>query len=325
MSMMKAAVLRELGGPEQLRLETVPIPAVDRDEVLIRVKAFGLNRSEKFTRQGDTPDVKLPRILGIEAVGFVEEVPSGGFHKGDIVATVMGGMGREFDGGYAEYTVVPASQVLAVHTQLTWEVLGALPEMLQTAWGALHRSLELQQGEHLLIRGGTSSIGLAALALARSVGAVVSSTTRNPARASFLRDLGAAAVFIDTGSIQDQVRQKRQGGVDKVLELVGTSTLLDSLLCTRERGVVCATGIVGNERSLRVFSPSAAIPTAVRLTTYGGTSADLLQMPFEQLAGQIATGALRIPLAKTFHLDEIVEAHRYMEENKALGKIVVLT
>ncbi len=325
MSMMKAAVLRKPGGPEQLQLETLPIPTVDRDEVLIRVKAFGVNRSEMFTRQGHSPNVKLPRILGIEAVGIVEDAPGGEFQKGDVVATVMGGMGRQFDGSYAEYTVVPSSQVLAVHTQLPWETLGALPEMLQTAWGALDRSLQLQKGEHLLIRGGTSSIGLAALALARSVGAVVSCTTRDPARASFLRDLGAAEVFIDTGSIHDKVRQTRQEGVDKVLELVGTSTLLDSLLCARQQGVVCVTGIVGNEWSLREFNPSVAIPTAVHLTTYGGTAADLLRMPFEKLAGQIASGTLCIPLAKTFRLGEIVEAHRYMEENKALGKIVVLT
>ncbi len=109
------------------------------------MKAFGLNRSEMFTRQGHSPDVKLPRILGIKAVGTVEGAPGNEFRKGDTVATVKGGMGRSFDGGYAEYTVVPASQVLAVQTELPWEVLGALPEMLQTAWGALHTSLEPKQ------------------------------------------------------------------------------------------------------------------------------------------------------------------------------------
>ena len=325
MQTMRAAVLREPGGPEQLRLESVSVPAVNRDQVLIRVKAFGLNRSEMFTRQGHSPDVKLPRILGIEAVGTVEEAPGNGFRKGDTVATVMGGMGRSFDGSYAEYTVVPASQVLAVQTELPWEVFGALPEMLQTAWGALHTSLELQTGERLLIRGGTSSIGLASMALAKSVGAFVSSTTREPDRASFLRDHGADEVFIDTGNIQGQVRHAHPEGVDKVLELVGTSTLLDSMRCARKQGVVCEAGIVGNEWSIKEFNPAVAIPTAVHLTTYGGTSADLLQMPFETLTMQVATGALRIPLAKNFHLEEIAKAHRYMEENKALSKIVVLT
>src|ERR1700693_2800993 len=114
---MRAAVLREPGGPEQLRLESVPIPAVNRDQVLIRIKAFGLNRSEVFTRQGHSPDVKLPRILGIEAAGTVEQAPGGEFRKGEVVVTAMGGMGRQFDGGYAEFTVVPDHQVLAVKTE----------------------------------------------------------------------------------------------------------------------------------------------------------------------------------------------------------------
>ncbi len=322
---MRAAVLRAYGGPEQLRVENVPIPSVGSEQVLIRVKAFGLNRAEMFTRQGHSPDVTLPRILGIEAVGLVEEAPGTGFRKGEIVATVMGGMGRTFDGGYAEYTVVPASQVLSVQTELPWEILGALPEMLQTAWGALHTALEIRAGERILIRGGTSSVGLAATALAKSAGAFVCSTTRNPDRAVFLRSHGADEVIIDTGDIQAQVRAAYPDGVDKVLDLVGTSTLLDSIRCARKRGIVCGAGILGNEWLLTEFSPAAAIPTAVHLTTYAGTAADLMQMPFDTLAGQVAAGRLHIPLAKTFHLEDIAEAHRHLEENEAMGKIVVLT
>jgi NADPH:quinone reductase-like Zn-dependent oxidoreductase len=132
---MKAAVIHEPGGPEVLKIESLPVPTPQKGEVLIRVKAFGLNRSEFFTRQGHSPDVKFPRVLGIEAVGVVEAAPGGEFHKGDIVATVMGGLGRQFDGGYAEYTSVPAKQVQVIKTELPWETLGAIPEMLQTAWG----------------------------------------------------------------------------------------------------------------------------------------------------------------------------------------------
>jgi NADPH:quinone reductase-like Zn-dependent oxidoreductase len=104
------------------------------------VRAFGLNRSELFTRQGYSPGVQFPRILGIEAVGTVEEAPGGQFRKGEIVATAMGGLGRQFDGSYAEFTCVPANQVQAVKTQLPWETFGAVPEMLQTAWGSLFKS-----------------------------------------------------------------------------------------------------------------------------------------------------------------------------------------
>lgn len=152
MTNMKAVVIKQAGEPEVLRIETVPIPTPQPGEVLIRVKAFGLNRSELFTRLGHSPSVTFPRILGIEAVGVVEDAPGGEFGKGDVVATAMGGMGRQFDGSYAQFTCVPAAQVQAVATKLDWATLGAIPEMLQTAWGSLFKSLALQNGERLLIR-----------------------------------------------------------------------------------------------------------------------------------------------------------------------------
>jgi Alcohol dehydrogenase GroES-like domain len=186
MTTMRAIVLDAPGPPDALKIRELPVPEPTDGWVLIAVKAFGLNRSELHTRLGLAEGVTFPRVLGIEATGVVAKCPGGEFTVGQQVAAMVGGMGRVFDGGYAEYTCVPASQVIAFSSDLDWATLGAVPEMLQTSYGSLTIGLGAAPGQSILIRGGTSSIGMATAVLAKQRDMTVFSTTRNPDKATAL-------------------------------------------------------------------------------------------------------------------------------------------
>jgi NADPH:quinone reductase-like Zn-dependent oxidoreductase len=321
---MRAIVIEESGGPEKLLLREIPAPEPVAGRVLIRIKAFGLNRSEWFTRRGDSPSVKFPRVLGIECVGVVVAAPGTDLSPGQTVAAMMGGMGRAFDGSYAELTSVPREHVFPLATRLDWATLGAIPEMFQTVNGSLSVGLEIERARTLLIRGGTSSIGLTAALLASRQGLVVASTTRNPDRAAALREAGATHVIPERGAIADQVREVFPGGVDRVLELVGATTLLDSLRAARPGGIVCMTGILGGQWALSSFLPMEDIPTGVKLTSYSGGSEDLRPEDLQRFVSDVERGAVPIRVARTFRLDQIQEAHRVMDANEASGKMVVV-
>ncbi len=320
---MKAAVTTQVGDPEVIQIQEVPKPDVKSGWVLINVKAFGLNRSEIFTRKGDSPGVEFPRIQGIECVGIVDEDPSNTYEKGQQVAAIMGGMGRFFDGGYAEYVLVPLEIVFPFNSNLPWNILGAIPEMFQTVSGSLNQALEIQSGETLLIRGGTSSIGMLSCQLAKTKGLTVISTTRNPDKSPSLMDNGADHVVIDNGQVEEQVRSLFPEGVNKVLELIGTRTLKDSLKCIAPKGMVCMTGILGNEWTMKEFTPMGDIPSLGRLTVYMGESKNLSKELLQEFIDEVEKENIKLNIDTVFNIDQVAEAHQYMEDNKARGKLVV--
>src|SRR3989440_1507380 len=319
---MRAVVLDGPGPPEALRIRELPVPEPRPGWVLIRVKAFGINRSELHTRLGLAHGVTFPRVPGIEATGVVAAAPGGEFEEAQQVAAMMGGMGRTFDGGYAEFTNVPATQVIPFRSELDWATLGAIPEMLQTAHGSLTVGLDAQPGQTLLIRGGTSSVGMATAILAKDRGLTVLSTTRQPGRVAALEAIGVAHVILDDGAAQ--ARAIVPDGVDAALELVGTNTLPDTLRATAVHGVVCFTGMLSNQWTVADFYPIDYIPSGVRLTAYGGEAADLPAAVLQGYLDAVAEGRLSVPIHRTYTLDEIAQAHADMEHGRATGKLVVL-
>lgn len=326
---MRAVVLSRPGGPENLVLSTLPLPQPPLGWVRIKVKAFGLNRSELHTRLGLSEGVTFPRVLGIEAVGVIDELPDGdagdparGLYRGQQVATMLGGMGRVFDGSYAEYLVVPRRQVIPFTSALPWAELGAVPETLQTAHGSLNIGLDLQSGQTLLIRGGTSALGLAAATLAKDRGAMVLATTRQPERAAALRAHGVDHVIIDDGQVAAAVRSIVPAGVDAALELVGTPTLPDTLRATRVHGTVCFTGMLSNRWTVDEFYPIDYIPRGVRLTAYAGGAGDLPAAVLQDYLDRLATGSLSVGPLHTYTLDDMPRAHADLEHNRVFGKLV---
>ena len=324
---MRAAVCVRPGGPEVLEIRELPLPRVRQGWSLVHVKGAGLNRSELRTRQGHSPSVTFPRVLGIECVGLVAASTDPKLPDGTTVAAVMGEMGREFDGGYAEYALLPNSLLMPISTTLSWDILAALPESYLTAQGSLNALGIVPGGEgRLLIRGGTSSVGMAAASIASGYGVKVAATTRRQSKSDALTSAGVDYVLVDAGGpLTASMRSFWPEGPDYVLDLVGADTAVDSLHRVRRGGTVCVTGSLSGWL-IRDFEPIAMIPSGTKLTAFhsdtlkGSAGATVLQ----RVVLEIEAGVYRPNIDRVFRLDDIVAAHRYMENDQASGKVVVV-
>jgi NADPH:quinone reductase len=323
---MRAVVITRYGGPEVLAVQERPTPAPKPGHVVIDVKAFGLNHAEIHFRSGAWGDVA--EISGIECVGLVQADPGGHFAPGQTVMALVGGMGRSIDGSYAQLASVPASNVVAIETALPWEELAAIPESYATAWTSLHGILALAAGETIAIRGATSALGQAAVNIAAHAGARVIATTRNVKRAAMLEALGAREVLVESTALSERIRERHPGGIDAVLDIVGNTTVLDSLAALRRGGRVCLVGFLGGGGPLSL-EPVFQMPSGTHLSVFasalvtGTEDFPLSEIPFQAIVDRVADGSYKAKPAAVFRFEGIREAHRLMESGEANGKIVV--
>jgi putative uncharacterized protein (fragment) len=315
---MKAVKIYQAGGPEQLIYQDVPTPNVKDGWSLVKINGFGINHSEIFTREGKSPSVQFPRILGIECVGEVAQSSTPALAVGQKVVSIMGEMGRAFDGSYAEYVLLPNEQIYPVHTDLDWTTLAAIPETYYTAFGSLQQ-LRIAPQDRVLVRGAGSGVGVAFAQLlkARFPHIVLHGSTRNPAKATSLQAVGFDEVITEAdGKIQtDQ-------SYDKILELVGPATLRDSFSHINEHGVVCNTGQLGNIWYVNNFDPIIELKNNSYLTAF--YSGNVSQAKLDAMFDYIRQFNVKILIERVFALEQVPEAHRFLQSTDGFGKVVVM-
>jgi len=324
---MRAIVIKQYGRPEVLAIEDRPDPEPRSGHVIVEVKAFGLNRAESYMRSGAWGDVA--EITGIECVGIVRSDPDGRFEPGQKVAALMGGMGRLINGSYAELVSVPATNVVPIATHLAWEEFAAISESYATAWSSVRGNLALLPGQTLVVRGGTSSLGQAAINIAAELGVRVIATTRNARRRPMLAALGAGEVLLEAPELSKRIRELHPRGVDAVLDVIGNSTVLDSLAMARRGGRTCVVGLLDHVAAIPDFNPLFQMPHAgVHFSGFvswslGTSDCPLTEIPFQGIVDRVAAGSYKAKPAHVFRFEDVCEAHRLMERNEANGKIVV--
>jgi len=321
---MRAILRKAFGGPDVLEIREIPEPEPKDGHAVIQIKAFGLNHAELHMRKGEWAEIA--DVSGIECVGVVKSCPGGEFAPGAKVAALMGGLGRTINGSYAEYTRAPVTNVAAIESELPWAELAAIPETYATAWSCLFRNLEMAKGQTLVIRGATSSLGQAAVNMAVNAGANVIATTRSRDRFPMLRELGAIRAEVEVPDISKQIAEA--GRIDAVLDLVGNSTILDSLKLLRRGGRACLAGWLGGLAPIHDFNPLLQMASGVHLTFFGSfvfgkPGFPLSDVPLQSIAADVEAGRYSAKPTRVFRFEDIQEAHRVMEANEAKGKLVV--
>jgi NADPH:quinone reductase-like Zn-dependent oxidoreductase len=321
------------GGVEALTAEVIPVPEPGFGQVLVKVDTTTVISSEIASREG-VSTAKLPLTLGNEFVGRVVASPDGDVALGTRVVGGYGGYGYVRDGAWAEYICVDTPDAFPIETNLDSIALAAIPASFTAASGSL-RSLGDVQGRTLLIRGGTSGVGLAIATLASAAGAAVISTTRDPQKRAKLLDHGVRAAVLDGPDLREQVQAIAPGGVDLAVDLLGLASLPSTFECVREYGTVCLTGLLQDQENsirTRVLEDRAThtfphvlelIPPTLRLTTGGVRGTPRTREMVQDWVSGIEQGRYRMPIDSVFDFQDMQAAHLRRKAPEVFGKIII--
>ncbi|MGK9166201.1 zinc-dependent alcohol dehydrogenase family protein [Inquilinus limosus] len=327
--MARIVRIHELGGPEVLRIDEVEVPPPGPGEIRLRVKALGLNRAESMFRTGYYPESpEFPARLGYEAAGVVEALGPGvtGFAVGDAVSLVPP-LSITRWGTYGEVANVPAEVTVRHPETLSWTEAAAVWMQYVTAYGALIEVASVGRGDAVLITAASSSVGLAAIQITNRIGAISIAATRITAKAAALRDAGAAHVIVtDEEDLVARARAITGGaGVRVVFDPVAGPSFATLAEALAQGGILVEYGALSPEPT-----PFPLFPTLVKGLTFKGYQyKEIVRDPARLdrakhfILEGLADGSLKPVIDRVFPFDQIVEAHRYLEANQQIGKIVV--
>lgn len=325
--MSRVVTFDQTGGPEVLRIAEVPLVEPGPGQVRLRIEAAGVNRLDQLLRSGAFPrPFELPARIGCEGTGVVDAVGPGveTVAVGDaVIITALPNMDR--GGSYADHAVVPATAVIPRPAGLGAVEAAALWVAYSTAYGALVEKAGMRPGDHVLVTAASSAVGLAAIQVANQIGAIPLATTRTEAKREALLAAGAAAVLTgEQAALAEAAREHTGGaGVDLILDSVMGPGLADLATAARFGGTLVTVGWLDPR--------PATMPMNAPLTIHRYMSFEHVLDPVVVrriaafLGAGLRSGALRPTVDRTFTLDEVVEAHRYLDGGQQVGKIVLTT
>ena len=328
--MARVVRFHETGGPEVLRVEEVELTPPGKDEVQIRVHALGLNRAEAMFRRGQyLEEPRFPARLGYEAAGTVAAIGPGvqGFKIGDAVSTIPSFSLNDY-GLYGDLANAPAHAVTHHPASLSWTEAAAVWMQYLTAYGALINIAGLRSGDTVLIPAASSSVGLAAIQIAKRVAAVPVALSRGSAKRQALLDVGAAHVIAteEQDLVEEVLKITGGKGARVVFDPVGGPTMAKLARATAHRGIIFLYGALSTEPTpLPLFDVLGKWLTIRGYVMMEVTSdPDILDLAKTFVNEGLADGSLKPIIARTLPLEQIVEAHRYLESNQQIGKVVVM-